>query len=148
MAAVACDGDNDELAAVTKSFGLTIDEGIIRGKRLAVYLLDNPEYQEALDKRIDEISSERRAKKGTTKDETLQALGLEPSKELAAFLDQLSEDAAVGGPLSKPYLDAGAMVVQKQDLIPGVCELSAVCFHKTKFAELFNRNQGSSQLNN
>lgn len=152
MAAIAIDSDDDELEDAVKSFGLTVDEGIIRGKRLTVYLLDNPEYQEALDKRVDEIITERRTKasKGPTKAETesMQKLGLEPSKELAAFLDQLADDAVKGGPLSKPYVDSGAIVIHSQDVVPGIVALNAVCFHKTKFAEVFNNKSGSSQLNN
>lgn len=152
ITAVAVDGDNEELEAVIAQLGLTIDEGIIRGKRLAVYLLDNPEYQEALDKRSDEIIAERRAKasKSPTKTETenLIKLGLEPSKELALFLDQLADDAVKGGPLSKPYVDSGAIVIRSQDVIPGVVALNAVCFHKTKFAEVFNNKSESSQMNN
>ena len=150
MVAVAHTADNDELEAVTKGFGLTVDEGIERGKRLAVYCLDNPEYQKALDKRSDEIIAERKATLPTPAEtEAMKRLGLEPSKELAVFIDQLADDALAGGPLSKPYVAAGAIRVDSKELIHhGFADLNAVYIDRTKFKQVFDANSGSSQLNN
>jgi hypothetical protein len=150
MAAVAIEGDDDELETVTKSLGLTVDEGIIRGKRLAVYLLDNPEYQAALDKRVEEIQAERKeTNQDAGKKEAVRKLGLEPTPELIEFIDALTEDASKGGPLSKPYVDAGAIVVHNKtiDLPAGIGEftVNGVALSKTRFKEVYLG--GSSQMN-
>jgi hypothetical protein len=149
LAALATLGDEAALEAATKRFGLTVDEGIIRGKRLVVHLLDNPEYQKALDKRSDEIIAERKATLPTPAEtEAIKRLGLEPSKELAVFIDQLADDAIAGGPLSKPYVTAGAIRVESRELIPGFADLNAVYIDRTKFRQVFDANSGSSYLNN
>jgi hypothetical protein len=149
LAALAALDDDAALEAATKRFGLTVDEAIIRGKRLAVHLLDNPEYQKALDKRSDEIIAERKATLPTPAEtEAIKRLGLEPSKELAVFIDQLADDAIAGGPLSKPYVDAGAILVKATEIIPGFVDLSAVYIDRTKFKQVFDANSGGSYLNN
>ena len=150
MTAIALDNDNDKLEAACKNFGLSVDEGIIRGTRLAVYLLDNPDYKKALETRVEELVAERQETRGDeAKEQAVRNLGLDPSEELIEFIDTLTEDAKRGGALSKPYLASGAIVIHEATIpIPGIGDFvtKSINLHKTKFKEVY-LGGGSSQMN-
>ena len=78
-----------------------------------------------------------------------KSIGLDPTPEVIAYLNKLAEDAMKGGPLSKAYVDAGAIVVSRVDIeapVIGNVSLASVGFNKTKFKPIYDG--GASSLCN
>lgn len=67
--------------------------------------------------------------------EKIAAMGLEPTEEMLAFVDKIVEDAHVGGELSKPYVDAGAIVVKKT-FVANLGTFTGIYVDDKKFGEM------------
>lgn len=72
--------------------------------------------------------------------------GIPDAPEIREFLDQIAIAAIEGGPLAKPFLDAGAIRVQSQEIMPGLT-VSGIAVHKDKLREMLLNPAGLSGAN-
>jgi len=71
----------------------------------------------------------------------IAALGVDPTPENLKLINDIADSAIEDGLLAQPYIHAGAVVVYKNDLAPGV-SAKAVGFHQTKLAEMLKNPLG------
>ena len=71
----------------------------------------------------------------------IAALGVDPTPENLKLINDIADSAIEDGLLAQPYIHAGAVVVYRNVLAPGV-SAKAVGFHQTKLAEMLKNPLG------
>lgn len=75
--------------------------------------------------------------------EKIAAMGLDPTEEMLDFVNRICEDAKVGGPLSKPYIDADVIRVVVHPVEP-FGRFRGVIIDNEKFGEMVRNPKSHS----